>query len=151
MIETLKILPHELDDIDVKIITELLKDGRKSFRQISKEITISTPTVKARYQRLVNLGLIKSISPILDMSKITKQTKIQITNKAVPKDSKFRIESGQGINVNCAYCKGVIHGIPKILKFAEHERFFCCSSCKSLYKEKYGGRINSILKKKIER
>jgi len=144
-------LPHKLDEVDVKIITELLKDGRKSFRQISKEIAISTPTVKARYQRLVNLGLIKSISPILDMSKIAKQSKIQMTNKEVPKESEFSIESGQGIDVNCSYCEGVIYGSPKILKFASHERFFCCSSCKSLYKEKYGGRINSILKKKIEK
>jgi len=144
-------LPHELDDIDVKIITELLKDGRKSFRQISKEIAISTPTVKARYQRLVNLGLIKSISPILDMSKIAKQTSVKITNNGVPRDSKFSIESGQGINVNCSYCQGVIHGTPKVLKFAEHERFFCCTSCKSLYKEKYGGRINSILKNNLEK
>lgn len=144
-------MPHEIDEIDVKIITELLKDGRKSFRQISKEIAISTPTVKARYQRLVNLGLIKSISPILDMSKIAKQLNVPITNKAAPKESNFSIKSGQGINVNCAYCEGVIHGPPKVLKFAKHERFFCCTSCKSLYKEKYGGRINSILKKKIER
>jgi len=101
--ETLKILPHKLDDIDVKIITELFKDGRKSFRQISKEIAISTPTVKARYQRLVNLGLIKSVSPILDMSKIAKQTKTKITNNEIPKESKISIDSGQGINVNCSY------------------------------------------------
>jgi len=144
-------LPHELDEIDVKIITELLKDGRKSFRQISKEIAISTPTVKARYQRLVNLGLIKSISPILDMKKITKQSKTHLTNKKIPKESKFDIESGQGINVICSYCDGVIYGTPKVLKFAEHERFFCCASCKSLYREKYGGRINSILKREIEK
>ena len=98
-------MPHELDEIDVKIITELLKDGRKSFRQISKEIAISTPTVKARYQRLVNLVLIKSISPILDMSKITKQIKDQITNKDIPSNSKISIESGQTITVNCAYCE----------------------------------------------
>jgi Lrp/AsnC family leucine-responsive transcriptional regulator len=149
--ETLKILPHKLDDTDVKIIAELLKDGRKSFRQISKEIAISTPTVKARYQRLVNLGLIKSVSPILDMSKIAKQTQAKISNKAVPKKSKFSIESGQGINVVCSYCKDIVHGSPKILKFAEHERFFCCTSCKTLYKEKYGTRINSILKKELDK
>jgi len=145
--ETLKILPHKLDDIDVKIITELFKDGRKSFRQISKEIAISTPTVKARYQRLVNLGLIKSVSPILDMSKIAKQTKTKITNNEIPKESKISIDSGQGINVNCSYCEGLIHGVPKVLKFSQHERFFCCTSCKTLYKEKYGARINSIIKK----
>lgn len=33
---------------------------------------------------------------------------------------------------------------PTVLKFANLERFFCCSSCKTLYKEKYGGRIKSL-------
>lgn len=143
-------MPHELDDIDVNIIAALLKDGRKSFRQISKEVSISTPTVKARYQRLVNLGLIKSISPILDMTKIAKQTQVKITNEPVPKATEYSIKSGLVVDVICAYCEGNIHGAPKVLKFGEHERFFCCTSCKTLYKEKYGGRINSILKQDIE-
>ncbi|MDH3780008.1 MAG: AsnC family transcriptional regulator, partial [Nitrosopumilus sp.] len=55
-------MPHELDDTDIAIVTSLQQDGRKSFRQISRELNISTPTVQARYQRLVNIGLIKSIS-----------------------------------------------------------------------------------------
>ncbi|MGH9974472.1 MAG: AsnC family transcriptional regulator, partial [Nitrososphaeraceae archaeon] len=33
-----------LDPIDILIIKSLLKDGRKSFRQISRETGISTPT-----------------------------------------------------------------------------------------------------------
>jgi DNA-binding Lrp family transcriptional regulator len=45
-------------------------DGRKSFRQISRETGISTPTVKARFDRLVNIGFIKSVSPILDFKKV---------------------------------------------------------------------------------
>lgn len=49
----------------------MLRDGRKSFRQISKEIGISTPTVKNRFSRLVNMGVIKSISPVLDLDKIS--------------------------------------------------------------------------------
>lgn len=47
----------------------LLKDGRKSFRQISRETGVSTPTVKARFDKLVNIGVIKSVSPVLDFSK----------------------------------------------------------------------------------
>lgn len=34
----------KLDNIDFAIITSLMQDGRKSFRQISREINVSTPT-----------------------------------------------------------------------------------------------------------
>ncbi|MGI0003924.1 MAG: AsnC family transcriptional regulator, partial [Candidatus Nitrosotenuis sp.] len=52
-------MPFKLDDVDVAILESLIKDGRKSFRQISREIKVSTPTVQARYERLVNIGLVK--------------------------------------------------------------------------------------------
>jgi DNA-binding Lrp family transcriptional regulator len=61
-------LPLQLDDYDVSILRSLLKDGRKSFREISRETGITTPTVKARFARLVNVGFIKSVSPIFDCS-----------------------------------------------------------------------------------
>jgi DNA-binding Lrp family transcriptional regulator len=52
-------VPLHLDNNDIAIIKSLLKDGRKSFRQISREIGTTTPTVKARFERLVNIGFIK--------------------------------------------------------------------------------------------
>jgi len=41
-------MPFQLDNYDVSILKALLKDGRKSFREISRETGITTPTVKAR-------------------------------------------------------------------------------------------------------
>jgi DNA-binding Lrp family transcriptional regulator len=41
-------MPFQLDNSDVSILKALLKDGRKSFREISRETGIMTPTVKAR-------------------------------------------------------------------------------------------------------
>jgi DNA-binding Lrp family transcriptional regulator len=63
-------MPLQLDDYDVSILKSLLKDGRKSFREISRETGITTPTVKARFTRLANVGFIKSVSPIFDSSLI---------------------------------------------------------------------------------
>jgi DNA-binding Lrp family transcriptional regulator len=40
-------MPLQLDNYDVLILNSLLKDGRKSFREISRETGITTPTVKA--------------------------------------------------------------------------------------------------------
>jgi DNA-binding Lrp family transcriptional regulator len=60
-------MPFQLDDYDVSILKSLMKYRRKSFREISRETGITTPTVKARFQRLVNVGFIKSVSPIFDL------------------------------------------------------------------------------------
>ena len=52
------------------IIKSLLNDGRKSFRQVSRDTGITTPTVKARFERMVNVGFIKGVFPIFDFSKV---------------------------------------------------------------------------------
>ena len=71
------LLPVELDETDAAILKSLMEDGRKSFRAISREIKISTPTVKARYERLVKMGLIKSVKPEIDLSKVDRGRKNQ--------------------------------------------------------------------------
>lgn len=50
-----------------------MADGRKSFRQIAKEIGVSTPTVEARFSRMKSMGVIKSIEPIVDIDIIENQ------------------------------------------------------------------------------
>ena len=136
-------MPHELDEVDIAILNSLMADGRKSFRQIGREIKITTPTVQARYNRLVNLGFIKSISPVLDLNKLDKKSKKQI-KISDQKNSKLKLDTSHDIKVTCDYCNGKVMGKPTVLKFAKYERFFCCTSCKALYKEKYAGRIKSI-------
>ena len=76
-------MPVLLDDIDIALIKSLLKDGRKSFRQISRETGITTPTVKARFERLVNIGFIKGVLPVFDFGKVNniwEEDIIQIQN-----------------------------------------------------------------------
>jgi len=128
---------YELDKTDTAIINSLMEDGRKSFRQISREIDVSTPTVKDRFQKLVNMGLIKSVTPVLDTSKLK-------NNSGIKLQSNKKIKNGMSVNLDCDYCGGQINGTPKILKFANIERFLCCNGCKTHYKEKYKGRIESL-------
>jgi DNA-binding Lrp family transcriptional regulator len=45
----------------------------KSFREVSRDTGITTPTVKARFTRLINDGFRKSVSPILDFNIIEKE------------------------------------------------------------------------------
>jgi DNA-binding Lrp family transcriptional regulator len=163
-------MPLHLDEIDIEIIKSLVQDGRKSFRQISRETKITTPTVKARFERLVNIGFIKGVIPVFDLKQIDKDeednlSQLQgIKNKITTEKERrgnsnediFKIEvdkiktsitSGLAIKMDCNFCNGPISGKPKVLKFADIERFFCCVSCKSGYSEKYRGRIESIKRK----
>lgn len=64
---------QKLDKVDLAIINSLMADGRKSFRQIAKEIRVSTPTVEARFSRMRGMGIIKNIEPILDIDIIENQ------------------------------------------------------------------------------
>ena len=165
-------MPLSLDETDISILNSILEDGRKSFRQISRDTGITTPTVKARYERLVNVGFIKGVLPVFDFEKIESDVKeeknfIQLESlkenvrkrKNISKSNQNsslkeeiqeiqkKISNGLTINIICDYCDGPVFGKPKILKFANIERFFCCTSSKSGYSQKYRGRIESIKKK----
>jgi len=161
-------LPIYLDQTDIAIIKSLTENGRKSFRQISRETKITTPTVKSRYERLVNIGFIKGVFPVFDFNQIDKGKEDNLVQIQIKKNNVsekeventngdiFKIEtdkikksitSGLAIKMACDFCKGPISHKPKVLKFADIERFFCCNSCKSGYSEKYRGRIESIKRK----
>src|SRR5919106_643063 len=151
-------MPLQLDDYDISILRSLLKDGRKSFRDVSRETGITTPTVKARFTRLVNVGFIKSVSPILNFDITEKESNIlkpELKVKATDNENnkqgfnwqqnnRFKIKKGLKIKLDCEFCKGPISANPYIFRFANFERFFCCTGCMSGYKQKYAGRIESI-------
>lgn len=156
---------------DILVLKALINDGRKSFRQISREAGISTPTVKARFNRLVNMGVIKSISPIVDLEKVEynyeyrndenkqklanprqQEQLIKLANtmkisNAGERDIASRLKRGMIVKLKCDYCKNPILAKLHVFKFANYERFFCCNECRMAYKRKYGGRIRSIRKK----
>ncbi|MGH9878989.1 MAG: Lrp/AsnC family transcriptional regulator, partial [Nitrososphaerales archaeon] len=128
-------LPVQLDDADVAILRSLMADGRKSFRAISREIMISTPTVKRRFERLVNMGLIVGIKPELDLSKVGVKGREDIgdTLKELKNQKKhFHVYvEGMKVKLKCDFCGGPVHEKPKVLKFANFERFFCCIQCRA--------------------
>jgi Lrp/AsnC family transcriptional regulator for asnA, asnC and gidA len=52
----------KVDDIDLKIINFLNKDGRTPFAKIAKELGVSTGMIRQRYQRLVQEGVLQIIA-----------------------------------------------------------------------------------------
>ena len=143
-------MPIKLDETDQAIIRVLKKDGRKSFRQIARETGISTPTVKTRFNRLINIGFLKSVSPVFDLSKIESNIKTNKITKSYSHDNDYKnskIGKNTKIKLVCDFCEGPISGEAHIFRFVEHERFFCCIQCRAAYKEKYRGRIESLTKR----
>jgi DNA-binding Lrp family transcriptional regulator len=203
----------KLDKVDMDIIGSLMRNGRKSFRQIAKEIGVSTPTVEARFSRMKSMGVIKNIEPIIDIDIIENQIpalvflkanlaqSIQIADElaVIPEVRRIYMTTGEnnivakvvsdrpesleelvrkkiapieGINsisyqiitktvkdsqsvalneeeemflkLQCDYCDNEITKKAKVLKIGDYQRYFCCDSCLTLYKQKYKGRIEAI-------
>ena len=141
-------LPVQLDEVDIAVLKSLMEDGRKSFRAISREIKVSTPTVKSRYERLVNYGLIKTVRPVIDLSKVDKRTRPDLgASLRILKQQRKHVHlhvEGLKVKLKCDFCGGPVHDKPKVLRFANFERFFCCTECRASYKEKHGARIEML-------
>ena len=59
-----------MDETDIKILHQILSDGRSSYRKIAEQIGVSPPTVLNRIQKLEINHVIKSYSAILDHEKL---------------------------------------------------------------------------------
>jgi|SRR5581483_31758 len=203
-----------LDKIDVAIIQSLIQDGRKSFRQIAKEIKVSTPTVESHYTKMRGTGIIKNIVPMFDVDKLDEQLSafvflktnpsqsVNIANKlssipivqgiyvmtgdfnlmvkviaekpehieafireklavikgvrsvsyhivarTIKEEQTIPLKENMAVKLKCHYCENEISSDPKTLEVGEFQRYFCCNSCLTLYKQKYKGRIDAIANK----
>ena len=70
----------ELDNLDVKILTHLQGNSRKSFQEIAKACLTSVPTIKSRVDRLLELGIIMKFTIDIDNSKLGITEAILIVN-----------------------------------------------------------------------
>jgi hypothetical protein len=134
------------------MVESLFLLSRERERERERDIKVSMLTVKSRYERLVNIGLIKSVKPEIDLSKIDRGKKNEFfgeeTIRQLEEQKKHfhvKVEDNMKVKMLCEYCGGPIHGKPKVLEFANIQRFFCCIGCKNHYKEKHEGRIQSIV------
>lgn len=55
-------VPGGLDDVDLKIIDALRKDGRIAFTQIAEQLGVSPGMIRQRYNRLVDQGFLKIVA-----------------------------------------------------------------------------------------
>lgn len=59
-----------IDDVDRKILNELMRDSRRSYRAIARRAGISVGTALNRIRRLEKNGVIKGYTAVLDHEKL---------------------------------------------------------------------------------
>lgn len=59
-----------MDLIDLKILEELQKDGRRTQTDLAKDVRLSPPSVLERVRKLEELGIIKKFVAIVDAAKV---------------------------------------------------------------------------------
>ncbi|MEM4223083.1 Lrp/AsnC family transcriptional regulator [Metallosphaera sp.] len=60
----------ELDTVDRRLLIELLRDSRVSLRRLSEEMSVSPATLHNRFTRLVQEGVIKGFTALVDYTKL---------------------------------------------------------------------------------
>ena len=59
-----------MKDIELRLISELMKNSRRSDRELAKSIGVSQPTISRLIKKLENQGVIKEYTMIPDFSKL---------------------------------------------------------------------------------
>jgi len=60
----------EIDTIDKKLLMELLRDSRVSLRRLAEEMNVSPATLHNRLLRLVQEGIVKGFTALIDYTKL---------------------------------------------------------------------------------
>jgi len=80
-----------LDEIDRKLLRELLIDSKRSYRELARSIGVSTATVINRVQRLESSGVIKGYTIMVDHERLGFELTV-ITEITVSKGRLIEVE-----------------------------------------------------------
>ena len=61
---------HKIDNLDLKILSILQENSRKSFQEIARELIVSGGTIHVRMNRLKDLGIVRGSRIMLDYPKL---------------------------------------------------------------------------------
>ena len=61
---------QQIDDLDKKILTLLVKDGKMPYTDIAKQLFVSSGTIHVRMKKMEQLGVVRGSSLQLDYSKL---------------------------------------------------------------------------------
>jgi len=81
----------DIDEVDRKILNELLRDCRRSYRSIARRAGVSVGTALTRIRRLEKSGVIRGYSAVLDHDKLGYQLTV-LTEITVSKGKLLEME-----------------------------------------------------------
>lgn len=96
-----------LDEIDVKILRTLQKDIRTPFKEIANQCNISTDTIKNRYNRLIENGVIRGSTIVIDPKKMGQGNLVIIGIKVVQKFSESILNMINKMKGLCVVTKSI--------------------------------------------
>lgn len=96
-----------LDEIDVKILRTLQKDIRTPFKEIANQCYISTDTVKNRYSKLIENGVIKGSTIVIDPKKMGQGNLVIIGIRVVQKFSESVMSMIKKMKGLCVVTKSI--------------------------------------------
>jgi Lrp/AsnC family leucine-responsive transcriptional regulator len=68
----------KMDETDFRILEMLLKDGRMTFKDLSKKVGIDERRASRRVEKLINEGVIQGFTTLIDWSKFGLQNEIWV-------------------------------------------------------------------------
>ncbi len=92
----------KIDELDIRILNELVKDASISVPKLSRKINVNTSVVYSRIKRLVKLGLIKRYTLIVNEEMLG-----------------YNVKAITGINMDSKMRDSIIAGLMKIPEVRE--------------------------------
>ncbi|GBC74471.1 Lrp/AsnC family transcriptional regulator [Candidatus Nitrosocaldus cavascurensis] len=92
----------KIDELDMKIMSELVKDASISVPRLSKKINVNASVVYSRIKRLIKLGLIKKYTIIVNEEMLG-----------------YNVRAVTGINMDSKMRDNIISGLMKIPEVRE--------------------------------
>lgn len=131
-----------IDDVDRKILNELMRDSRKSYRAIARRAGISVGTVLSRIRKLEKNGVIKGYTAVLDHEKLGYQLTV-LAEITVSKGKLLEMEQAIGkLQNTCAVYD--VTGMTDALVIAKfHSREELSKFTKSLLSMPFVDRTNT--------
>jgi DNA-binding Lrp family transcriptional regulator len=66
----MNIQDNPVDSLDIRLLRELSKDSRRSYRELSKEVNVAVGTVLSRIKRMEKSGIIQGYTSRLDYEQL---------------------------------------------------------------------------------
>jgi len=68
VIHCAEVIMERLDETDERILAELANDARATYAEIGERVNLSAPAVKRRVDRLLDCGVIRGFTTVVDRS-----------------------------------------------------------------------------------